>query len=75
MTANNPHEIAMRADAENRRLQAINADLLAALEAILKAQVYADGEGLVTVEHGLKDCAFGKDELNQALAAIAKAKE
>lgn len=32
MTANNPHEIAAQFEAENKRLTAFNADLLAALK-------------------------------------------
>ena len=56
----------------NARLIAAAPDLLAALDALLEAQIYADGEGLVTVKYA--DTADGEAAVSQARAAIAKAK-
>ena len=58
----------------NARLIAAAPDLLEALEALLDADVFADGEGLINVEDGCLDTSFGEDAAHKARAAIAKAK-
>ena len=46
-------------------------ELLAALKALLAADVYADGEGIVYIEHA--DTTDGEAAVKQARAAIAEA--
>ena len=58
----------------NARLIAAAPDLLAALTALLESSVYADGEGSISVENGGCDDVQHRAIVEQAKAAIAKAK-
>ena len=49
-------------------------DLLAALTALLESSIYADGEGSISIENGGCDDADHRAIVEQAKAAIAKAK-
>jgi len=55
----------------NARLASAAPELLEALKELLKADVYADGEGIVFIEHG--DTESCTQAVSKARAAIAKA--